>query len=125
MRVLREHCFESWDDFVFERGENHKVRAVVPVKLDDSVPVYDLEVDRYHNFALSAGVFVHNSKDLADAVAGAVHNAIAYSPRGQDAEIEVFDYTSVKARHHVEDVVELRPDIPKDIADWLAGMSMI
>lgn len=65
------------------------------------------------------------SKDLADAVAGAVHNAIAYSPRGQDAEIEVFDYTSVKARHHVEDVVELRPDIPKDIADWLAGMSMI
>ena len=125
VRVLREHGFESWDDFVFERGENHKVRAVVPVKLDDSVPVYDLEVDRYHNFALSAGVFVHNSKDLADAVAGAVHNAIAYSPRGQDAEIEVFDYTSVKARHHVEDVVELRPDIPKDIADWLAGMSMI
>lgn len=125
VRVLREHGFESWDDFVFERGENHKVRAVVPVKLDDSVPVYDLEVDRYHNFALSAGVFVHNSKDLADAVAGAVHNAIAYSPRGEDAEIEVFDYTSVKARHHVEDVVELRPDIPKDIADWLAGMSMI
>jgi phage baseplate assembly protein W len=30
-------------------------------KLTESVqPVYDLAVDQYHNFALSAGVFVHN-----------------------------------------------------------------
>lgn len=35
---------------------------VVSVEIVDScVDVYDLEVDTYHNFALSSGVFVHNS----------------------------------------------------------------
>ena len=29
--------------------------------IDSCVDVYDLEVDTYHNFALSSGVFVHNS----------------------------------------------------------------
>lgn len=40
--------------------DNHKVVAVRPVP---SEPVYDIEVEGYHNFALAAGVFVHNSKD--------------------------------------------------------------
>ena len=36
--------------------------GVVSVEIVDScVDVYDLEVDTYHNFALSSGVFVHNS----------------------------------------------------------------
>jgi Intein splicing domain len=41
-------------------ANNHKVVSVTP-----SAPakVYDIEVDEHHNFALSAGVFVHNSKD--------------------------------------------------------------
>lgn len=35
---------------------------VISVEIIDScVDVYDLEVDTYHNFALSSGVFVHNS----------------------------------------------------------------
>jgi len=33
-----------------------------------SIPVYDITVPRYSNFALDSGIFVHNSKDLADAV---------------------------------------------------------
>jgi hypothetical protein len=37
--------------------------------------VYDIEVVDNHNFALDAGVFVHNSKDQADAVCGATYNA--------------------------------------------------
>ena len=36
---------------------NHKVVAVRPYHNED---VYDFTVDDYHNFALSAGVFVHN-----------------------------------------------------------------
>lgn len=36
---------------------NHKVVAVRPYHCED---VYDFTVDKYHNFALSAGVFVHN-----------------------------------------------------------------
>lgn len=46
------------------------VKAVIPVHLDVAVPVYDLEVDDHANFALASGVFVHNSKDVADALAG-------------------------------------------------------
>jgi len=38
---------------------NHKVKAVVPV--NRRADVYDLEVPGTHNFALTAGVFVHNS----------------------------------------------------------------
>jgi len=53
-------------------GSNHRVRAVIPVILDEPVLVYDLEVETHHNFALTCGVVVHNSKDVADAVAGVV-----------------------------------------------------
>lgn len=44
---------------------NHKVVSVTP--LAEREDVYDLTVDGTHNFALDAGVFVHNSKDVADA----------------------------------------------------------
>ncbi|HMF59178.1 MAG TPA: toprim domain-containing protein, partial [Vicinamibacterales bacterium] len=38
---------------------NHSVASVEA--LDETADVYDLTVDDYHNFALEAGVFVHNS----------------------------------------------------------------
>ena len=38
--------------------KNHKVVAIR--KLDVKEDCYDLKVEKYHNFALSAGVFVHN-----------------------------------------------------------------
>ena len=38
---------------------NHTVAAVE--RLDETADVYDLTVEDYHNFALEAGVFVHNS----------------------------------------------------------------
>lgn len=63
---------------------NHKVRAVIPVTLEEPVPVYDLEVDEWSNFALSGGVFVHNSKDLADAFGGSIAGAIVVGG-GEDA----------------------------------------
>ncbi|GAA3464633.1 DNA gyrase subunit B [Saccharothrix longispora] len=42
---------------------NHTVTAVEP--LAETADVYDLTVDGYHNFALEAGVFVHNSARMA------------------------------------------------------------
>jgi len=36
---------------------NHKIVSVEGVGFED---VYDFEVEKYHNFALSSGVFVHN-----------------------------------------------------------------
>ncbi|MBC6450569.1 DNA topoisomerase [Actinokineospora sp. HBU206404] len=42
---------------------NHKVVSVEP--LTETADVYDLTVEGYHNFALEAGVFVHNSARMA------------------------------------------------------------
>ena len=53
--------------------KNHKVISIE--FLDVVEDVYDIEVEDNHNFALSAGIFVHNSKDCADAVCGALWNA--------------------------------------------------
>jgi hypothetical protein len=43
-------------------ANNHKVMSVEEVGYED---VYDITVDKYHNFALSAGVFVHNCVAIA------------------------------------------------------------
>ena len=53
-----------------------KVQSVRRVSLDAPVPVYDLSVPGTENFLLDAGVFVHNSKDLSDAVTGAYTNML-------------------------------------------------
>jgi DNA gyrase/topoisomerase IV subunit B len=42
---------------------NHSVASVSP--LEETADVYDLTVTGYHNFALEAGVFVHNSARMA------------------------------------------------------------
>lgn len=41
---------------------------------DEPIPVYDITVPDYNNFMLDCGVIVHNSKDIADAVAGSIWN---------------------------------------------------
>jgi DNA gyrase subunit B len=50
-----------------EQGDRQLVNhAVVSVEaLDETADVYDLTVEGYHNFALDAGVFVHNSARMA------------------------------------------------------------
>ena len=44
-----------------ELNQNHKVVSVE--KLNQFVDVYDLTIDKTHNFALASGIFVHNSLD--------------------------------------------------------------
>lgn len=57
---------------------NHKVVSVE--KVHQPCRVYDLTIEDNHNFALDAGVFVHNSKDASDSVAGALWNATIKNP---------------------------------------------
>lgn len=45
----------------------------------DNMSVYDIEVEDNHNFMLSAGVFVHNSKDTADSLVRSTWNAILHN----------------------------------------------
>lgn len=67
-------CDGRWSKFVANLGlrvvgnsvsktdapNNHKV---VSVEYIGNKKTYDIEVDKYHNFAVGAGVFVHNSLD--------------------------------------------------------------
>lgn len=61
LEFMSNDCKYCWED---ELVLNHKVKEVRYVS-DLKIPVYDITVDEYHNFALSAGVFVHNSQ-IAD-----------------------------------------------------------
>ena len=53
--------------------KNHKVSSVKYLSYVEDV--YDITIDVTHNFALDAGVFVHNSKDACDSVCAATWNA--------------------------------------------------
>jgi hypothetical protein len=53
--------FGGFDVAVAEAGyKNHRVASVTPIHSPVAVPVYDMTVPNYSNFALSAGVYVHN-----------------------------------------------------------------
>lgn len=56
---------------------NHKVISIKYIT--EREDVYDIEVDKNHNFALDCGVFVHNSKDVTDAFCGAMFTASKYA----------------------------------------------
>lgn len=56
-----------------------KLKSKSIINLDVEIPVYDLEVPGNHNFMLSSGVIVHNSKDIADSLAGALASAAQFT----------------------------------------------
>lgn len=61
LETLLQRFFENDKNRIYEAAKNynHKVRRVEwPT---DRVDVYDIEVPNTHNFALAAGIFVHNS----------------------------------------------------------------
>jgi hypothetical protein len=62
------------------------------------------------------------SKDLADAVCGAVFGAISHTPRQQDGEIEVHTFRDRPRRDEdlPENVIQYKPtEIPEDVLDYL------
>lgn len=63
-------------DLNFDRLYNHKVAQVKFVKVE-FISMYDIETST-SNFALTSGVFVHNSKDIFDGVCGAVTHCGQY-----------------------------------------------
>lgn len=62
-----ETVFKDFDDMLNcynKRRYNHKVVKVEVIKLDTPMPVYDISVDKYHNFYVNAGVILHNCPDF-------------------------------------------------------------
>jgi len=56
---------------------NHKVLEVKII--NKTKKMYDITVEPYSNFALAAGVFVHNSKDCWDSTACTIHSCERFS----------------------------------------------
>jgi hypothetical protein len=87
---------------------NHKVVSIKKIILDEEIPVYDIEVPLTSNFGLSAGIFVHNSKDLSDA-AGQIIYHMHINPMYNDTPlmpIAIHDGSSVSSRETMEDTLE-------------------
>ncbi len=60
VRRMRECGYKSWKHYKETyQYSNHKVRKII--KTGEVVPVYDLTVDYYENFALECGAIVSNS----------------------------------------------------------------
>lgn len=58
---LLSHELDDNSGDIIKSFENHKVKSINVIHLDNPEPKYDLHIPRYQNFALSAGVFAHNS----------------------------------------------------------------
>lgn len=68
------------------------------------------------------------SKDLSDAVTGAVYNAIAHTPRNMNQEIEIHDWKSVSRKNERElgeNVIAAPPPMTKDIEEYLDSFGML
>ena len=62
-RSVDEH-FDGDGARAREAAANVNCKVVTVRALEERVDVYDLTVERYHNFALASGVFVHNSAKM-------------------------------------------------------------
>ena len=67
------------------------------------------------------------SKDLADAVCGAVFGAIANTPKDNNIEIEVHTWsTSAKLARRQQDMVKLGDrKMPDDVRDYLDNFNLL
>jgi hypothetical protein len=68
------------------------------------------------------------SKDLSDAVTGAVYDAMAHTPRNANQEIEIHDWKSATRKNEKEELESKRwepEDIPDDVASYLDGFGML
>jgi hypothetical protein len=68
-----------------------------------------------------------SSKDLADAVCGAIFGAISHTPKDQNLEVEIHtfrDRPKTQVDNERDNVIQYKP-IPKDIKDYLDSFEII
>lgn len=68
------------------------------------------------------------SKDLSDAVTGAVYNAISLTPRNLNQEVEIHDWKSVSKEHEkkeLESSIILPPPMTKQVEEFLDSFGLL
>ena len=63
------------------------------------------------------------SKDLADAMCGAVYNAISHTPRNRNQEIDIHDWKSITRSNQEKqnNVISMPPEPSKDVSEYLSS----
>ncbi len=111
--------------------DQNSIKKVVSVKfLNTTEDVYDITVEDNHNFALSSGVFVHNSKDSIDAVVGAMWNASLHAEEfayhyGEDlnAVIDVNQELDLNGQNAFENALKEKNRLKTPQIDFGAGVA--
>jgi len=94
--------------YFYKRTLNHKVMSVKPGPITD---VYDISVPGVENFALTSGVFVHNSKDVADSACGAYFNAVRLGLGSIGTDGAVPDLWSERSGTDTPPPIEFKPPV--------------
>lgn len=114
---------------------NHKVVSIEHIHYDQPVSVYDIEIenkDNTHNFALSAGVFVHNSSASIMAWISGTHVQEEFLLQGMKSimiggvhdstYVDVYPGELIKAMKVFNFHEQI---IPNKIHDWLNGVNLM
>lgn len=93
------------------------VVSVDSLKLITPIAVYDLTVEVTENFALAAGPFVHNSKDVADALAGSHYGVVSSGY----TESQLAEGSALEAQLKREHTVRHTSNSPASVlgTDWI------
>ena len=86
LRYRKSYHRSLQENSIIDLKKEYDLKIAYIEFLEDLADVYDITVQDNHNFALDAGVFVHNSKDQVDALCGALWNA------SQNIDQFSFDY---------------------------------
>jgi hypothetical protein len=96
-----------------------------------AMPAIDLLFEELTELKIMRGNKVDHprkkSKDLADAVCGAVFGAISHTPRDMNTEIEIHtfkDRPKVQLDSRPDNVISYKP-MPKEVQDYLQGFDLI
>ena len=97
-----------------------------------SIPMIPILLEEMSELKIMKGNRVDHprkkSKDLADAVTGAVFGAISHTPKSSNIEIDVHTWSSSSAKlaREERDMVELDSrQMPEDVKDFLDGFNLI
>jgi len=97
-----------------------------------SIPMIPMLLEEMSELKIMKGNRVDHprkkSKDLSDAVTGAVFGAISHTPKSNNIEIDVHTWSSSSAKlaREERDVVELTSrQMPEDVKDFLDGFNLI